>query len=250
MESFDKLVSIMETLRQKCPWDREQTHQSLKTYALEEVYEVLESIDKEDDQNLQEELGDLLIQILFHSIIANERGKFSLDDVLQTVSEKLIYRHPHVFSDTKVKDSTEVLHNWELLKKQENKKSQFANVPTILPALLKAYRVQSKAARVGFDWPDISGVWGKIEEEINELKEVIESHEKDHIREELGDLLFSVVNLARFLKVDPEDALRLTTDKFIRRFHFIEEELEKKGSSFNETTLEEMDKIWEQAKEK
>lgn len=250
MESFDRLVSIMETLRQKCPWDREQTHQSLKTYALEEVYEVLESIDNEDDQNLQEELGDLLIQIIFHSIIAREREKFSLENVVEKVSEKLVHRHPHVFSDTKVKDSTEVLHNWELLKKQENKKSQFANVPITLPALLKAYRIQNKAALVGFDWPDISGVWVKIEEEINELKEGIESQKKEHIQEELGDLLFSIVNLSRFLKVDPEDALRRTTDKFIRRFHFIEEELEKKGSSFKETTLEEMDKIWEKSKEK
>lgn len=234
----------------ECPWDREQTHQTLKTYILEEVYEVLESIDNDDDEGLKEELGDLQIQILFHAIVARERKKFSLEDVFNRVNDKLIHRHPHVYGDTQVNGTKQVLENWEQLKKKENKdrKSMFDSVPGILPALLKAFRVQSKAARVGFDWPDISGVWEKINEETDELRVEIEAGEQEKVREEMGDLLFSIVNLARFLKVDPEDALRLTTDKFIKRFNYIEQELKKSGRTLQDSTLEEMDEIWERAK--
>ena len=235
----------------ECPWDREQTHQTLKTYILEEVYEVLESIDNDDDEGLKEELGDLQIQILFHAIVARERKKFSLEDVFNRVNDKLIHRHPHVYGDTQVNGTKQVLENWEQLKKKENKdrKSMFDSVPGILPALLKAFRVQSKAARVGFDWPDISGVWEKINEETDELRVEIEAGEQEKVREEMGDLLFSIVNLARFLKVDPEDALRLTTDKFIKRFNYIEQELKKSGRTLQDSTLREMDEIWERAKE-
>ncbi len=250
MESFDRLVGIMERLRTECPWDREQTHETLKTYLIEEAYEVLESIDKKDDEGLKEELGDLQIQVLFHAICANERGKFYLDDIFNTVSEKLIKRHPHVFGEVNVKDSAEVLQNWEHIKKNERKtgRSMFESVPDILPALLKAFRVQSKAARVGFDWRDIAEIWGKIAEETEELRADIGRKNEEKIREELGDLLFAVVNLARYLTIDPEDALRMATDKFITRFHRMEESLGREGRSFGHINRDEMMAAWDRAK--
>lgn len=268
---FDELVRIMVRLRQKggCPWDREQTHESLKPYLIEEAYEVMEAMDQEDDEAFVEELGDLLLQVIFHARIAEERGRFDIGDVLVAHVEKLKRRHPHVFGEVSVQGTDEVWANWERIKGEENQKrtSVLSGIPKALPALLKARRVQEKASLVGFDWKQTEEVFAKVEEELAELKAACMSHDEvdinvheadadsisgnareDHIREELGDLLFSLVNLSRFLNVEPEDALRRTVDKFIRRFRAIEEELLRRGSTPAEASLEEMDAIWEGTK--
>jgi len=249
MKEFDRLVEIMEMVRKYCPWDKKQNHLSLMQYLLEETYEVIESIEEENDENLKEELGDLLIQIIFHCIIANERKKFDIKEVITGISDKLIRRHPHVFDNLKVSDESEVLHNWEKIKLSEGKTSALQGVPKSLPALLKASRIQSKASRVGFDWKEYKDVFKKVEEEFKELKNATEINNKDKIEEELGDLLFSVVNISRFLHISPEDALRKTINKFIRRFTLIEQEISKQGKNLEDVSLEEMDKIWEQSKE-
>ena len=249
MKEFDRLVEIMEMVRKDCPWDKKQTHLSLMQYILEETYEVIESIEKENDENLKEELGDLLIQIIFHCIIANERKKFDIKEVITSISEKLTRRHPHVFGSLKVSDESEVLHNWEKIKLSEGKTSALQGVPKSLPALLKASRIQVKASRVGFDWKEYKDVLKKVEEEIKELKNAAEIDNKDKIEEEIGDLLFSIVNISRFLKVNPEDALRKSINKFIKRFTMIEKEFNKQGKQLSEVSLEEMDKIWEKAKD-
>ncbi len=250
MEEFDKLVEIMERVRKDCPWDEKQDHRSLMQYLLEETYEVIESIEQKDDDHLKEELGDLIIQILFHSIIAEERERFNLKDVLTSISEKLIRRHPHVFRSLEISGERDVLENWEKIKLNEGKKSALEGVPKTLPALLKASRIQSKASRVGFDWKEYKDVFKKVEEEILELKDAAEkNNNREKIEEELGDLLFSVVNLSRFLKINPEDALRKTINTFIKRFLIIEKEINSQGKELTDVSLEEMDKIWEKAKD-
>jgi len=249
MKEFDRLLEIMEMVRKYCPWDKKQTHLSLMQYLLEETYEVIESIEEKNDENLKEELGDLLIQIIFHCIIANERKKFDIKEVITSISDKLTRRHPHVFDNLKVSDESEVLHNWEKIKLSEGKTSALQGVPKSLPALLKASRIQSKASRVGFDWKEYKDVFKKVEEEFKELKNAADINNKDKIEEELGDLLFSVVNISRFLHISPEDALRKTINKFIRRFTFIEQEISKQGKKLEDVSLEEMDKIWEQSKD-
>jgi len=249
MKEFDRLLEIMEMVRKYCPWDKKQTHLSLMQYLLEETYEVIESIEEKNDENLKEELGDLLIQIIFHCIIANERKKFDIKEVITGISDKLTRRHPHVFDNLKVSDESEVLHNWEKIKLSEGKTSALQGVPKSLPALLKASRIQSKASRVGFDWKEYKDVFKKVEEEFKELKNAADINNKDKIEEELGDLLFSVVNISRFLHISPEDALRKTINKFIRRFTFIEQEISKQGKKLEDVSLEEMDKIWEQSKD-
>jgi MazG family protein len=218
-----RLVDVMKRLRSPggCPWDREQTHESLKPYLLEEAYEVLSAIDMHDDEELKEELGDLLLQIVFHAQLADEENRFSIDDVAESIVKKLIRRHPHVFSEVKVNGSEEVLQNWEKIKKDEGKKSALDGVPPTLPALLKARRVQEKAKRVGFDWDNAEGAFEKVVEEVNELKKAIVEGKKGSVEEELGDLLFSIVNVSRFLDVDAEDALRKTIHKFMVRFQYI-----------------------------
>ena len=218
-------------------------------YLIEETYEVVESIEQKDDENLKEELGDLLIQIIFHSLLAQERNKFCMEDVMNSISEKLIRRHPHVFSETVVSGEEEVLHNWEKIKISEGRKSVLQGVPKSLPALLKASRIQAKASRVGFDWKIYEDVMKKVEEELEELKEASKSNDNDKIEEELGDLLFSIVNISRFLKVNPEDALRRTINKFTKRFTLIEQEITRQGKKLQDATLEEMDKIWEKSKD-
>lgn len=254
-DPFQSLVEIMERLRGKrgCPWDREQTRQSIKPYLLEEAYELLEALDKEDTESIKEELGDLLFQILFHAQIAKEKGEFDIQDVLKTNREKMLTRHPHVFGNKEVSTSREVLVNWEEIKKNEakNKKREsiLDGVPYRLPALLKAYRFQEKASRVGFDWDNIRDVTKKIEEELGELKRELSAGKKTRlVEEEIGDLLFSIVNLSRFIKINPEEALKKTIDKFKKRFQKIEKELSRRGKNFKETTLEEMDEIWNRAK--
>lgn len=253
-ELFEKLVEVMETLRSEngCPWDRKQTHESIKPYLIEEAYEVVEAIDENSPQKLKEELGDLLLQIVFHAQMATEADNFTIEDVVQSIYDKMIRRHPHVFGDTVVDGSDDVLINWEKIKKEEKKerKSILDGVPRKLPALLRAHRIQDKAAHVGFDWPDIAPVFEKLNEEMIEFREAYQSGDKDKVEEEFGDLIFSLVNLSRFLQINPEDALRRTIDKFVRRFHYIEKVLDESGGDLHDSTLEALDKIWEEAKDK
>jgi len=247
------LQRIIALLRSEngCPWDREQTHESIRRNFLEEAYEAVEAIDDKDPEHLLEELGDVLMQIVFHSRIEEEKGSFNLDDVADAVCKKLIYRHPHVFGTTEVAGSEEVLVNWEELKRREKNQSTTASamdsVARSLPALWRAEKIQNKAKKVGFDWPDVSGALDKLYEEVNELKEAIASGKG--VEEELGDLLFAAVNVARFTKTDPEEALHLACDKFTRRFKYVESEAGKMGRELGEMTLEEMDRLYNKAKE-
>jgi tetrapyrrole methylase family protein/MazG family protein len=247
------LEDVMRTLRSPngCVWDIEQTHKSLRRYIIEEVYEVIEAIELEDKNLLCEELGDLLLQIVFHARMAEETGDFSMQDVIDGITEKMIRRHPHVFGDISVKDSGEVLLNWEAIKREEKKaerKSLLDGVPNGLPALLRADKLQGKAAKAGFDWDDIAPVWDKLDEEIAELKEAAATGDKSAIEGELGDVLFSVVNLARFLKIDGELALNLTNRKFKERFSYVEKKVQESGRPWQSYTLDELDNYWNEAK--
>jgi len=250
-DEFARLVEIMAILRGEggCPWDREQTHESLRPYLLEETYEVLETIDSGQWEQLPDELGDVLLQIVFHAQIAKEHGTFDIDVVARKINEKLIRRHPHIFDDAEARTAEEVKHRWEEIKLSEGNKSVLHGVPTSQPALNRAFRVQEKAAGVGFEWTDIKGVWEKLGEEMDELRVASESADRRKIEDEIGDLLFSVVNLARFLGVNPEDALRGTIMKFVRRFQFVESEMAKASMTMNQKNLDVMDKFWEQAKQ-
>jgi tetrapyrrole methylase family protein/MazG family protein len=273
-QRFDELVQLMAKLRAPdgCPWDRKQTHESLKPYLLEETYEVLETIDKQDEPKLREELGDLLLQILFHAQIAAERKAFSVEEVMQLLVDKLVRRHPHVFGEKGDGALTpdQVYSNWEQIKKSERQQagrseSVLDGVPKTLPALLRAFQIQARASRVGFDWPQngdgVHQVMDKVKEEIEELTDAYGAREKRageadqaamqrHLEDEMGDVLFSLVNLARFLKVNPEDAMRRATDRFADRFHFIEAEASRMGRALESMTLAEMDALWEKAKQK
>ncbi|MCD6167488.1 nucleoside triphosphate pyrophosphohydrolase [bacterium] len=251
-KEFEKLVAIMRKLRGEngCPWDKEQTHASLRPYLVEETYEVLEAIDTGDMEDLKQELGDLLLQIIFHAQIAEENHHFNINDVIESIIDKLIRRHPHVFGDAVIKTAAEQTKNWERLKKTEGRASILEGVPKNLSALLRAWRLQSKAAQVGFDWDNISDVWKKVEEEMDELKEAIQKNQPDAVENEFGDLLFSLVNLSRFLSVNPEDALRHTIRKFTQRFQEVEKQLQLQGKSPQTVSLEEMDKIWNQTKKR
>jgi len=251
MEEFDRLVEIMRRVKNECPWDKKQTHESLRQYLIEETYEVVDAIDGRDDAALKEELGDLQIQILFHAFLAEDRSAFLLEDVFTAIADKLVRRHPHVFGETVVSGSAEVLRNWEHIKMKEGKKkSVLDGVPKDMPALIKAYRIQSKASRVGFDWSKIGDVVEKISEELNEFQQSVKTHGRNAVEDELGDLLFSLVNLARKMDVNPEDALRRTIRKFTTRFRYIENYLKKNGRELKEASLEEMDRLWEEAKVK
>lgn len=239
----------MNRLRAECPWDKEQTHKSLRRCLLEETHEVLDAIDSGDMTELKKELGDVMLQVLFHSVMAEETGDFTLVDVMKTEQKKLIDRHPHIFGDVKVANSDEVKVNWEKLKAKEGRKSVLDGIPGELPALFKAYRIQEKASKVGFDWKEEAPVLDKISEELEELKENVQANKsKEEIEDELGDLLFSIVNYARFLKINPEDALRGTIKKFSSRFQKIEEFAKSNNKQLEDMTLEEMDAIWEKAK--
>jgi len=253
-ELFERLVEVVEKLRAPggCPWDREQTHKSLRPYLIEEVYEVVDSIDNSDYFSMREELGDVLLHILFHSDIERESDRFDICDVIQTLTEKLIRRHPHVFGDVKVANSDEVLHNWENIKLRERQKksgnaSLLDGIPKSMSALLIAQRMQEKASRIGFDWDNIADVWGKVEEEIGELKELLDSGDENRIEDELGDILFALSNLARFLKTNSEMALRRTNEKFSSRFRYIEQKLRE--NNIENPTHEIMDKFWDEAKQ-
>jgi ATP diphosphatase len=276
---FERAVSIMARLRAPggCPWDREQTFDTIKRYTLEETYEVLEAIDNRDWQELPGELGDLLLQVLFYAEMAKEEGRFSIDDVLEALSSKLISRHPHVFGDVKADDSAQVLKNWEALKLQEKSKNLHTSgqehseprallsaVSSKMPAVLEAHKISSKAAHVGFDWPTIQGLFEKLSEETRELQEHVQNipsadlrngeklrlpdELREHVEDEVGDLFFVLVNIARYLSVDAESALRKTNRKFRRRFGWLEEQLRKQGRSLEQATLDEMEALWQQAK--
>jgi len=249
LKEFDDFVNIVKRLRKDCPWDRIQTHLSLRRCLLEETYEVLEAIDENNMPELKKELGDILLQVIFHSIIAEENKDFDLSQVITSVQTKLIERHPHVFGDVEITDSEEVKKNWELLKKKEGRKSVIEGIPEQLPALLKAYRIQEKASKVGFDWKEEEPVFDKITEELQELRENVSNRKPlNDIEDELGDVLFSIVNYSRFLKINPEDALRKTINKFRDRFSKIEKFAEENKTPIEDMTLEEMDVIWEKAK--
>jgi tetrapyrrole methylase family protein / MazG family protein len=253
MESIDTLKQVVARLRAPdgCPWDQEQTHASIRSQLLEECYEALEAIDEQNDKLLQEELGDVLLHVVFHAQLAEERGVFTLGDVIRGISDKLVRRHPHVFGGDRLATSGEVLKKWEELKKIEKpeRKSALAGIPPILPALMRAQEVQKKAAKVGFDWKEMKPVLAKIREEMLELEHEIEQHSSaERITDELGDLLFSVVNLARHLKIDAELACRGSTNKFSHRFEGVERLVAEKKCCMEEMTLEELDLLWEQAK--
>jgi tetrapyrrole methylase family protein / MazG family protein len=245
---FDTFVEITKRLRKECPWDREQTHASIRMGLIEEAYEVVESIDNNDMAELKKELGDLLLQVVFHSNLAEETSAFTLKDVIEGITTKLIARHPHVFGTTEVSGSENVKQNWEKLKMKEGRESVMDGVPKELPALLRALRLQDKAAKVGFDWQKEEDVWKKVKEEIDELHFAIKEDNPDHVEAEFGDVLFSLVNYSRFIHVNPEIALRLTVEKFIKRFKYIEVKLKTQGKEVHSASFEEMDKLWDEAK--
>jgi tetrapyrrole methylase family protein/MazG family protein len=251
-EAFSRLRDIVRVLRKECPWDKAQTHQSLKSCLLEEAYEVVDAINNNDDENLEEELGDLLLQVIFHGVLAEEANSFDLLGVINRECEKMIRRHPHVFFKEKIDTIDKVLDKWENVKRKERGNSshteRLMEVPKALPALLRSYKLQAKAAQAGFDWEEVAAAFLKLEEELLELKVAMSQDDQDAMTEELGDLLFSVVNVARFLKVNPEEALNSTSVKFIRRFSEIERKAEASGKYLEEMSLEEMDKLWEGAK--
>ncbi|WP_372636647.1 nucleoside triphosphate pyrophosphohydrolase [Fodinibius sp.] len=248
-KKFDDLVELVKVLRKECPWDRKQTHESLKDHLVEEAYETIEAIDKRDFSELEKELGDVLLQVVFHSIMADEKEHFTVGDVVYTIQQKLIRRHPHVFSDVDAADDKQVAANWENIKLQEGKKSVLEGIPKQLPALIRAQRMQEKAANVGFDWPEKKQVWEKLEEELQEFKETLSDQDVQKQQEEFGDLLFSLVNVARNYDLTAEDSLRATNKKFIRRFQYVEEQLDKNNRDIADTSLEEMDFYWDEAKE-
>jgi len=242
--AFLRLITIMDELREQCPWDKEQTIQTLRPLTIEETYELADAISDQNWKGIKEELGDLFLHLVFYARIGSEQQQFSLEEVLHGVCEKLIYRHPHIYGDTQVKDGEEVKRNWEKLKMREGKKSVLGGVPVSLPSMVKATRIQDKARQVGFEWENREDVWKKVEEEQQELQEAISSGNQMHIEEEFGDLLFSLINYARFLDVDPEGALEKTNKKFIYRFQWMEEQASLLGKKLQDMTLGEMDQLW------
>jgi XTP/dITP diphosphohydrolase len=244
--AFERLLNIMDDLRAGCPWDREQTLESLRHLTIEETFELSDAILNNDLQEIKKELGDLMLHMVFYSKIGEEQKAFNITDVLNGICEKLISRHPHIYGDVKVNGAEEVKQNWEQLKLKEGNRSVLSGVPASMPSLVKAMRMQDKAAQVGFDWPEKGQVWDKVEEELNEFKEAGDEDRED----EFGDLLFSLVNYARWLKINPDDALEKTNRKFKHRFEAIEAEAKKQNRNLTDMSLEEMDQIWEKAKGK
>lgn len=249
LQAFERLLNIMDDLRKGCPWDKEQTIESLRHLTIEETYELSDAILSNDLDEVKKEVGDLMLHLVFYAKIGSEKNAFDITDVLNGISEKLIHRHPHIYGDIKVVDAEEVKNNWEKLKLQEGKKSVLEGVPKSMPPLVKAYRIQEKVKGVGFDWERPEQVWEKVEEELGELKAEVDSGvSKEKIEGEFGDLLFSLVNYARFININPEDALEKTNRKFIKRFQFLEQAAMKNQKDLKDMTLAEMDVFWEQAK--
>lgn len=247
LQAFNRLLDIMDDLRSQCPWDQKQTFETLRQLTIEETYELGDAILDNDLDEIKKELGDLLLHIVFYSKIGSETNHFDIADVANSISEKLIHRHPHIYGDVKVDSADDVKTNWENLKLKEGKKSVLEGVPNSLPAMVKAYRMQEKVASVGFDWPTKEAVWAKVEEEIQEFKDEV-TVKSDKMEAELGDVFFALINYARFINVSPENALERTNKEFIRRFQFIENEAGKIGKKLTDMTLEEMDVFWNQAK--
>ena len=250
MEEFGKLLDIIDKLRTTCPWDMKQTNESLRKLTIEETYELAEAVFSNNDEGIRNELGDLMLHIVFYAKIGSEKGKFTMTDVLKGINEKLIYRHPHVFGDVKVSGASEVEKNWEHLKIKENNgyKPVLSGVPSFLPATIKANRIQEKVRGVGFDWEKREQIWDKVAEEIGELRNEIESSNQDKIESEFGDVFFSIINACRLYEIDPEAALEKTNRKFIRRFSYLEDQTIRKGKSLHDMSLDEMNVIWEEAK--
>lgn len=253
---LEKLISLMERLRAPngCPWDKEQTLESLIPFIIEEAYEVISAIDSKDPSHIKEELGDLMFQVIFASQITKEKNEFDIADVIDTSFTKMVRRHPHVFGDVKAETPEEVLKHWAEIKKEEKKEAgkkeggYLSGIPEVLPALLRAHKVSQKAAKVGFDWKDVREVLAKMEEEMNEFRQAVLARNAEEMEEELGDFLFTVVNIGRFLEVNPENALRKTIGKFINRFHYIEKKLDEKGMDLSTTPIEEMERLWQESK--
>lgn len=247
LKAFERLLNIMDELREKCPWDRKQTMQSLRNLTIEETYELADAILEEDLEEVKEELGDILLHMVFYAKIASESGAFDIADALNHVCEKLIKRHPHIYGDVTVENEEDVKKNWEQLKLKEGKKSVLSGVPNSLPAMVKAYRMQDKTAQVGFEWDNAEQVWEKVQEEMGEFKEALDQKEPKDQEEEFGDVLFALINYARFKNIDPETALERTNKKFKKRFEYIEAQAPK---SLEDMSLAEMDQLWEEAKTK
>lgn len=245
---FEDLVELVAILRKECPWDLKQTHESIKDNLIEEAYEAIEALDNSDFEEFEKELGDLLLHVVFHSRMATETDTFDIGDVIYTLMEKLIRRHPHVFGDTKVDGEEQVSENWENIKLKEGKRSTLDGLPSHLPALIRAQRMQEKAANVGFDWPEWKLAWEKLDEELQEFRKALENGDQDELSDEFGDVLFSMVNVSRYFKLNAEDSLRLTNSKFEKRFRYIEKKLKEQDKALKDATLEEMDAFWNEAK--
>lgn len=248
LAAFERLLDIMDDLREKCPWDKEQTMETLRPLTIEETYELGDAILDHDLQEVKKEIGDLMLHMVFYSKIGSEKGAFDVADVLNSICDKLIKRHPHIYGDVKVSGQAEVKANWEKLKLKEGNQSVLDGVPRSLPAMVKATRIQEKARGIGFDWDEVEQVWEKCREELAELEEAVGKEDQVHSEEEFGDLLFSFINLSRFLKVDPESALERTNKKFIKRFKYLESRVKEEGKDLAELSLSEMDVYWEEAK--
>lgn len=250
LEAFGRLLDIMDELREKCPWDHKQTNESLRANTIEETYELAEAIINDDNNEIKKELGDLLLHIVFYSKIGEEKEAFDVADVCNAISDKLIFRHPHVFGDKKIDSASKVEQSWEQIKLKEKggNKTVLEGVPTALPSLVKAYRIQDKARNSGFDWQQRQDVWEKVKEEMLELKEEIDSMDADKTEAEFGDLIFSIINAARLYKVNPDNALERTNQKFIYRFNYMEKKVKEMGKSLNQLSLEELEEIWQEAK--
>ncbi|MGQ0828394.1 MAG: nucleoside triphosphate pyrophosphohydrolase [Bacteroidota bacterium] len=250
LKAFERLLIIMDELREKCPWDKKQTIESLRHLTIEEMYELADAIIEKDMSNIKKELGDILLHVVFYARIASETNEFTIADVINSLCDKLIHRHPHIYSDVKVENENDVKENWEKLKLKEGNKSVLSGVPVSLPSLVKASRIQEKARAVGFDWEKPGQVWEKVQEEIKELKHEIDKNApKEKVEGEFGDVLFSLINYARFVDINPEDALEKTNKKFIKRFQYLESEATKAGKQLSDMTLAEMDVYWNKAKE-
>ena len=252
LKAFGRLLDVLDELREKCPWDRKQTNESLRTNTIEETYELCDAIMKNDNENIKKELGDLLLHVAFYAKIGEEKEAFDIKNVCDSLCDKLIYRHPHVFGDTTADTANKVEQNWEQLKLKEKggNKTVLEGVPNSLPSIVKAHRIQDKARNVGFDWEERDQVWDKVHEEFEELKTEINHMDQDKIEAEFGDLFFSLINAARLYKINPDNALERTNQKFIRRFNYLEEHTLREGRSLKEMSLEEMDRIWNEAKAK
>lgn len=252
VEAFGRLLDILDELREKCPWDRKQTNESLRPNTIEEVYELCDALMKNDEKNICKELGDVLLHVVFYAKIGSETDAFDIKDVCDKLCDKLIFRHPHVFGEVKADTAEKVSENWEQikLKEKDGNKSVLSGVPEALPSLIKSYRIQDKARNVGFDWEEREQVWAKVKEEISEFEAEVATMDKDKAEAEFGDVMFSLINAARLYKINPDNALERTNQKFIRRFNYLEEHTIKQGKNLAEMTLEEMDAIWNEAKKK